>query len=66
MHQSGCALSGDAPSEDLMELDNGETRLPEGVEASPFVALSSEEERVLVRESTSGFAGIWSIFYQGP
>jgi proteasome activator subunit 4 len=49
-----------------MELDNDETRLPEGVETSPFVALSSEEERVLVRESTSGFAGIWSIFYQGP
>ncbi|KAN0100847.1 hypothetical protein V8E55_000831, partial [Tylopilus felleus] len=56
MHQSGFALSGDAPSEYLMELDNDETRLPEGVEMSPFVALSREEERTLVRESTSGFA----------
>ncbi|KAG6381418.1 armadillo-type protein [Boletus reticuloceps] len=56
MHQSGFALSGDTPSEDLMELDNDETQLPEGVEASPFVALNREEERTLVRESTSGFA----------
>lgn len=62
MHQSGFALSGDAPSEYLMELDNDETRLPEGVEMSPFVALSREEERTLVRESTSGFAGTCSIF----
>lgn len=56
MHQSGFALSGDTPSEDLMAFDNDETQLPEGVE-SPFVALSREEERALVRESTSGFAG---------
>lgn len=57
MHQSGFALSGDTPSEDLMELNKDETQLPEGSE-SPFVALSGEEERALVRESTSGFAGI--------
>jgi len=47
-----------------MELDNDETRLPEGVEMSPFIALSREEENALVRESTSGFAGTWSIFFQ--
>lgn len=64
MHQSGFALSGDAPSEDLMEPDNDETRLPEGFGMSPFVALSREEENALVRESTSGFAGTWSIFFQ--
>lgn len=40
-----------------MGLDNDETRLPGGVEMSPFVPLSREEERALVRESTSGFAG---------
>ncbi|KAF8559342.1 hypothetical protein OG21DRAFT_1402974 [Imleria badia] len=56
MHQAGFALSGDTPSEDLIDLDNDGTPLPEGVETSPFVALSREEERALVRESTSGFA----------
>ena len=48
-----------------MELDNDDTQLPEGVEC-PFVALSREEERALVRESTSGFAGICYAFCQGP
>lgn len=57
MHHAGFALSGDAPSEDLIDLDNAGTPLPEGVEMSPFIALSREEERALVRESTSGFAG---------
>ncbi|KAG9314593.1 hypothetical protein JVU11DRAFT_5396 [Chiua virens] len=56
MHQSGFALSGDNPSEDLMQLDDDETQLPEGVGMSPFISLGREEERALVRESTSGFA----------
>lgn len=57
MHHSGFALSGDAPGEDLMEVDHEGAQLPHGVEMNPFVALSREEERTLVRESTAGFAG---------
>ncbi|KAF9243864.1 hypothetical protein BU15DRAFT_71975 [Melanogaster broomeanus] len=63
MHHSGFALSGDAPGEDLMEIDDEDIQLPDGVEMSPFVALSRDEERALVRESTSGFADwVTSLF----
>jgi len=62
MHHAGFALSGDTPGEDLMELDVEDTHLPEGVEMSPFVALSKQEERALVRESTAGFAGVLLLF----
>jgi proteasome activator subunit 4 len=62
MHHSGFALSGDAPGEDLMELDTEDIYLPEGVEMSPFIALSRQEERTLVRESTAGFAGLQVLF----
>ncbi|KIK95621.1 hypothetical protein PAXRUDRAFT_826811 [Paxillus rubicundulus Ve08.2h10] len=63
MHHSGYALSGDAPGEDLMEVDREGAQFPYGVETSPFVALSREEERTLVRESTAGFADwVMSLF----
>ncbi|KAG1757297.1 hypothetical protein EDB19DRAFT_1924203 [Suillus lakei] len=63
MHHSGFALSGDAPGEDLMEVDNEDTHFPEGVEMSPFVSLGRQEERTLVRESTAGFADwVTSLF----
>ncbi|KAH7927359.1 hypothetical protein BV22DRAFT_1031842 [Leucogyrophana mollusca] len=63
MHHSGFALSGDAPGEGLMEVDDEETHLPEGVEMGPFVPLSREEERTLVRESTASFADwVTSLF----
>lgn len=65
MHRSVFALSGDTPSEDLMELYNDETQFPEGVETSPFVSLGREEERALVHESTSGFAGTTSTIFTG-
>lgn len=58
MHHSGFALSGDAPGEELMEVDTEDIHIPEGVEMSPFVSLSKREERTLVRESTAGFAGV--------
>lgn len=64
MHRAGLALSGDVPSEDLTELDNDEAQLPGGIEMSPFISLSKEEERALVRESTSGFAGNGSVCSQ--
>ncbi|KAG1755009.1 uncharacterized protein EDB91DRAFT_1096702 [Suillus paluster] len=63
MHHSGFALSGDAPGEDLMEVDTGDAHIPEGVEMSPFVSLGRQEERTLVRESTAGFADwVTSLF----
>lgn len=62
MHHSGFALSGDTPGEDLMEVDTEDIHLPEGVEMSPFIALSKQEERTLVRESTAGFAGMLLLF----
>ncbi|KAG2062138.1 hypothetical protein BDR06DRAFT_978583 [Suillus hirtellus] len=63
MHHSGFALSGDAPGEELMEVDTEDTHIPEGVEMSPFVSLSKREERTLVRESTAGFADwVTSLF----
>lgn len=63
MHHSGFALSGDAPGEELMEVDTDDTHIPEGVEMSPFVSLGRQEERTLVRESTAGFADwVTSLF----
>ncbi|KAH7915111.1 armadillo-type protein [Hygrophoropsis aurantiaca] len=63
MHHSGFALSGDAPGEGLMEIDQEETWLPEGSEASPFIPASKEEERTLARESTATFADwVTSLF----
>ncbi|KIJ68675.1 hypothetical protein HYDPIDRAFT_106916 [Hydnomerulius pinastri MD-312] len=63
MHHSGFALSGDAPGENLVEVEHEDIQLPEGIEMSPFVALSREEERALVRESTAGFADwVTSLF----
>ncbi|KAH7883839.1 hypothetical protein F5I97DRAFT_1969128 [Phlebopus sp. FC_14] len=63
MHHSGFALSGDAPGEDLMEVDTEDTHLPDGAEMSPFIALNREEERTLVRETTAGFADwVTSLF----
>lgn len=52
--QSGLPFSSDAPGEG-MDVDEG-IRLPDGTEPGA-PTLSKAEERTLVRESTSGFAG---------
>jgi proteasome activator subunit 4 len=55
MQQSGFALSSsDTPAEEMMDVD--EVHLPDGTE-QPSQVLDRQEERVLVRESTAGFAG---------
>jgi proteasome activator subunit 4 len=53
--QSGLSFSSDAPGES-MDIDEG-IRLPDGIELGAPPTLSKAEERTLVRESTSGFAG---------
>jgi proteasome activator subunit 4 len=52
---SGLSFSSDAPGES-MDIDEG-IRLPDGTELGAPLTLSKDEERTLVRESTSGFAG---------
>jgi proteasome activator subunit 4 len=52
---SGLSFSSDAPGES-MNVDEG-MRLPDGTEPGAPLTLSKAEERTLVRESTSGFAG---------
>jgi proteasome activator subunit 4 len=59
--QSGLSFSSDAPGES-MDLDEG-IRLPDGTEPGAPLTLSKAEERTLVRESTSGFAGAF-LSYQ--
>jgi proteasome activator subunit 4 len=54
-HQAGQPFSSDAPGEE-MALDEQFVSVPEGVERGA-PALSREEERALVRDSTAGFAG---------
>lgn len=56
MTQSGLSLSGDAPPEDSMDVDE-DTRLPDGTEGTGMPVLSKAEERTLARESTASFAG---------
>ena len=53
--QSGLSFSSDAPGES-MEVDEV-THLPDGTELGTSPTLSRAEERILVRESTAGFAG---------
>lgn len=59
MQQSGVALSSsDTPGEAMMDVDN--VHLPDGTE-QPGQVLDQSEERVLVRESTAGFAGMCAV-----
>jgi len=53
--QSGLSFSSDAPGES-MDVDEV-THLPDGTELGASPTLSKAEERILVRESTAGFAG---------
>lgn len=53
--QSGLSFSSDAPGES-MDVDE-DIRLPDGTELGGPPTLSKAEERILVRESTAGFAG---------
>jgi proteasome activator subunit 4 len=59
--QSGLSFSSDAPGES-MDVDEG-IHLPDGTEPGAYPTLSKAEERVLVRESTAGFAGTLYNFY---
>jgi proteasome activator subunit 4 len=59
--QSGLSFSSDAPGE-TMDVDEG-IHLPDGTEPGASPTLSKAEERVLVRESTAGFAGTLSTLY---
>ncbi|KAF8274047.1 hypothetical protein EI94DRAFT_1714621 [Lactarius quietus] len=59
--QSGLSFSSDAPGES-MDVDEV-TRLPDGTELGTSPTLSRAEERILVRESTAGFADwVTSLF----
>jgi proteasome activator subunit 4 len=58
--QSGLSFSSDAPGES-MDIDEG-IRLPDGTEPGVLPTLSKAEERTLVRESTSGFAGAFFTY----
>lgn len=53
---AGLALASDAPGDEMMATDEEDITIPEGTEPGG-VALSREEERALVRDSTAGFAG---------
>jgi len=55
IHQTGVALSGDVPPEEVMDSDEAEP-LPEGTEIGVIPQLSRQEERSLARDSTSAFA----------
>jgi proteasome activator subunit 4 len=57
MHQSGLPLSEDAPGESLMDIDSDYPGLPDGTDIGDIPRLTKDEERLLVRESTAGFAG---------
>jgi proteasome activator subunit 4 len=57
IHQSGLPLSDDTPPGELMHVDKDITQLPGGTDIGEMPRLSLDEERLLVRESTSGFAG---------
>lgn len=54
MHQSGMPLTEDTPGDELMDVDD--THFPEGTDGD-MPALSREDERAFVRDSTAGFAG---------
>jgi hypothetical protein len=58
LEQAGLTLSGDAPGEEAMEVDE-DIRLPDGSEGALGEALSAADEALLVRESTAGF-GDWA------
>ena len=58
----GLALASDAPGDEMMVVDEEDITIPEGTEPGG-PALSREEERALVRDSTTGFAGM--IFQKG-
>jgi hypothetical protein len=60
--QSGLSFSSDAPGES-MDVD-GVTHLPDGIELDTSPTLSRAEERILVRESTAGFAGTYHLVSQ--
>jgi len=58
IHQSGMPLTEDGPQ---MDVDQDHTQLPSGTE-SGMPALSKDEERALVRDSTAAFAGALIFF----
>ena len=55
-HNTGLSLGSDAPGDEMMSVDGEDITIPEGTEPGGH-RLSREEERALVRDSTTGFAG---------
>lgn len=63
LHHAGVALSGDAPPEEVMDINEDSERLPEGTEMGMTPRLSRQEERSLARDSTAAFADwVTSLF----
>lgn len=63
IHQTGVALSGDIPPEEVMDVDDDSERLPQGTEIGVTPRLSRQEERSLARDSTATFADwVTSLF----
>jgi len=64
IHQTGVALSGDIPPEEVTDVDENESGgLPEGIEMGVMPRLSRQEERSLARDSTAAFADwVTSLF----
>lgn len=62
IHQSGVPLTDDILGDEMMNLDQDDTRFPDGVE-SPTPVLSKGDERSLTRDSTAAFADwVTSLF----
>ncbi|KAL4243149.1 BLM10 family protein [Abortiporus biennis] len=63
IQQGGVALSGDAPAEELMDVDMDVDHLPDGTENGERPVYSRAVERTLTRDSTAGFADwVTSLF----
>ena len=56
-HHTGLALASNAPGDEMMAVDEEDITIPEGTEPGGH-RLTREEERALVRHSTTGFAGM--------
>jgi hypothetical protein len=56
MRHPAVPLSSDAPAEDV-NMTNGDTSMPDGIDAGEERQPSREEEDALIRESTAGFTG---------
>ncbi|KAL0950801.1 hypothetical protein HGRIS_007566 [Hohenbuehelia grisea] len=56
LHPTGLPLDSEAPGDVMMEIDNDDTRLPDGVDIGDTPRLNREDERALTRDGTASFA----------